>query len=103
MNSVNDTIVREKNQYIEKFGAAIDRLNVEIGNLDSKITSTGIEAKIKLAHEKHMSALRQKRDDARDRLAEITAASDDTWEHLKDRLESIWASMRNDPEQAKAH
>ncbi len=101
-DKVADNIASEKDRYVAKFQAEIDALNVEIGNLDSKITAVGIDANAKLAHEEQMNALRQKRDDARARLAEIQAAGDDTWEHLKDGLESMWTSMKGGFEKVKA-
>ena len=88
-----------KDQYVEKGQAEIDKWNAEIENLETKITA---DAKTKLEHEEHMNALRQKRDEAKAKLAEIQAAGDDTWEDLKDGLESIWTSIKDGFEKVKA-
>ena len=42
-----------------------------------------------------MTALRQKRDEAKAKLAEIQAAGDDTWEGLKDGLEHTWTAIKD--------
>jgi len=84
-----------KDQYVEKRQAEIDKWNTEIENLEAKITEFGADAKAKLEHEEHMVALRQKRDEAKAKLAEIQAAGDDTWEGLKDGLEHTWTSIKN--------
>ena len=88
-----------KDQYVEKGQAEIDKWNAEIENLEAKITA---DAKTKLEHEGHIAALRQKRDEAKAKLAEIQAAGDDTWEDLKDGLESIWTSIKDGFEKVKA-
>ena len=91
-----------KDQYVEKRQAEIDKWNAEIENLETKITAAGADAKAKLAHEEHMNALRQQRDQARAKLAEIQAAGDDKWEDLKDGLESVWTSIKDGFEKVKA-
>ena len=91
-----------KDQYVEKGQAEIDKWNAEIENLEAKITAAGVDAKAKLAHQEHIAALRQKRDEAKAKLAEIQAAGDDTWEGLKDGLESIWTSIKDGFEKVKS-
>ena len=88
-----------KDQYVEKGQAEIDKWNTEIENLEAKITA---DAKTKLEHEEHIAALRQKRDEAKAKLAEIQAAGDDTWEDLKDGLESVWTSIKDGFEKVKS-
>jgi chromosome segregation ATPase len=84
-----------KDQYVEKRQAEIDKWNAEIENLEAKITEVDADAKAKLEHEEHMAALRQKRDEAKAKLAEIQAAGDDTWEGLKDGLEHTWTAIKD--------
>ena len=83
-----------KDQFVEKHQAEIEKLNTELEDLQAKITEAGADAKAKLEHEEHMAALRQKRDEAKAKLAEIQAAGDDTWEGLKDGLEHTWISIK---------
>jgi predicted nucleic acid-binding Zn-ribbon protein len=84
-----------KEQYVEKRQAEIDKWNAELEDLEAKITAAGADAKAKLEHEEHINALRQKRDEAKAKLAEIQTAGDDTWEDLKDGAESIWTSIKD--------
>ena len=91
-----------KDQYVEKRQAEIDKWNTEIENLEAKITAAGADVKAKLEHEEHMNALRQQRDQARAKLAEIQAAGDDKWEDLKDGLESVWTSIKDGFEKVKS-
>ncbi|MDY0094157.1 MAG: hypothetical protein RBT80_15795 [Candidatus Vecturithrix sp.] len=84
-----------KEQYVEKRQAEIDKWNAELEDLEAKIKTAGADAKAKLEHEEHISALRQKRDEAKAKLAEIQAAGDDTWEDLKDGVEGIWANIKD--------
>jgi predicted nucleic acid-binding Zn-ribbon protein len=84
-----------KDQFVEKYQAEIEKLNAEIDDLQATIMEADADAKAKLEHEEHMAALRQKRDEAKAKLAEIQAAGDDTWEGLKDGLEHTWTSIKD--------
>ncbi|GAK56189.1 hypothetical protein U27_03151 [Candidatus Vecturithrix granuli] len=95
MKNTEDKIASAKEQYVEKRQAEIDKWNTELEDLEAKITAAGADAKAKLEHEEHISALRQKRDEAKAKLAEIQAAGDDTWEGLKDGVEGIWTSIKD--------
>ena len=101
-DKVEDKIVSAKDKYVEKREAEIDKWNAELEDLDAKITAAGVDAKAKLAHQEHIAALRQKRDTAKAKLAEIQAAGDDTWEDLKDGLESTWTSIKDGFEKVKS-
>jgi len=92
----------KKDKYVEKREAEIDKWNAELEDLDAKITAADADAKAKLEHKKHIDALRQKRDEAKAKLAEIQAARDDKWEDLKDGLESVWTSITDGFEKVKA-
>ena len=80
-----------KTEYIEKYQAEIERWNTEIDALEAKI----IEADAKSAHEEQINALRQHRDEAKAKLAEIQAAHEDKWEELKDGLEHTWEAIKD--------
>ena len=97
-----DKILSEKEKYIEKRAAEIDKWHDEIEDLDTKIMVADADAKAKLEHKEHLMSLRLKRDEARTRLAEIEAADDDRWEGLRDGLEDFWSSIKYNFEKAKA-
>jgi len=84
-----------KDQYVERHQAEIESLNAELKDLEAKITEAGADAKAKLEHEEHMGVLRQKRDEAKAKLAEIQAAGEDRWEDLKDGLEHTWTAIKD--------
>ena len=102
MKKVEGNIANAKDKYVEKREAEIDKWNAELEDLDAKIAVADADAKAKLEHKAHINALRQKRDEARVRLAEIKAARDDKWEDLKDGLESVWTSITDGYEKVKA-
>ncbi len=102
MESAEEKIVSEKDKYVEKRKAQIDRWNVELDDLENKITAASADAKAKIEHKAHIAALRLRRDEARDKLAEIEAAGDDRWENFKDGMESVWMSIKDDFEKVKA-
>ncbi|GAK53044.1 hypothetical protein U14_04303 [Candidatus Moduliflexus flocculans] len=80
-----------KAEYIEKYQTEIEKWNTEIDVLEAKI----IEADAKSAHEEQINALRQHRDEAKAKLAEIQAAHEDKWEELKDGLEHTWTTIKD--------
>ena len=101
-DKVEGNIANAKDKYIEKREAEIDKWNAELENLDTKIAAGDADAKAKLEHKAHIDALRQKRDEAKAKLAEIQAARDDKWEDLKDGMESIWTNVNDGFQKARA-
>ena len=102
MIKAEGNIASTKDKYVEKREAEIDKWNTELEELDAKITAAELDAKAKLEHTEHINALRQKRDEAKVRLAEIQAARDDKWEDLKDGMESVWTSITDGFEKVKS-
>ena len=101
-DKIEGKIANTKDKYVEKREAEIDKWNTELEDLDDKIMVTAQDAKAKLEHKEHINALRQKRDEAKVRLAEIKAARDNKWEDLKDGLESFRTSITDGFEKVKA-
>ena len=101
-DKAESNIASTKDKYVHKREAEIDKWNAVLEDLEAKIKAAGGDAKAKLAHEEHIRALRQKSDEAKVRLAEIQAAGNDTWEDLKDGLESVWTSITDGFEKVKA-
>ena len=106
MNSSEDKaenkINSAKGKYVEKQKAEIDKWNDDIEDLNARITSAGADNEAKLKHKANITALRQKRDEARAKLTEIEEADDDRWEGLKDGLENIWTNIKYGFERVKA-
>ncbi len=97
-----EKIESEKEKYVEKRKAQIDKWNVELDELDAKIAAADADNKAKLEHKEKIAALRGKRDEARERLAEIQSAGDDRWESLRDGMENIWTGIKNGFSDVKA-
>jgi hypothetical protein len=84
-----------KEQYVEKHQAEIDKWNAEIEKLEAQITEISAEADAKSSHAEQMTVLRQHRDEAKAKLAEIQAARDDRWEDLKEGMEHTWTAIKD--------
>lgn len=84
-----------KEHYVEKRQAEIDKWNAEIEGLEAKIKEVSDDAQAQSSHEEQMKALRQHRDEAKAKLAEIQSAHEDRWEDLKDGLEHTWTFMKD--------
>ena len=101
-DQAENKIKSEKDKYIEKQEAEIDKWNDEIEDLNARITAADADNEAKLEHKANIDALRQKRDEARSKLTEIEDADDDRWEGLKDGLENIWTNIKYGFERVKA-
>jgi uncharacterized protein YhaN len=101
-NSAENKIDYEKQKYVEKRKAQIDKWNDEIEDLNAKIAMADADAEAKLEHKAHVATLRQKRDEARAKLTEIEEADNDRWEDLKDGMENIWTNIKDGFEKVKA-
>lgn len=101
-DNAGNKIDNEKQKYVEKRKAQIEKWNDEIEDLDAKITVANADAKAKIEHKAHVAALRQQRDEARAKLTEIEEADNDRWEDLKDGMENIWTNIKDGFEKVKA-
>ena len=101
-DKVEGNTASEKDKYVEKREAEIEKWNADLEDLEAKITAAGADAKAKLEHKEHINALRQKRDEAKAKLAEINAAGNDRWEDLKEGLENVWTSITDGFEKVKS-
>jgi predicted nucleic acid-binding Zn-ribbon protein len=102
VDQAEEKMVSEKDKYVEKRREQIDKLNTELEDLETRISTADLESKAKLEHEKIIVDLRQKRNEARDKLAEIQAAGDNRWQEIKDGLEGVWTNIKYSIEKAKA-
>ncbi len=95
-------IESSKGKYIEHRTAEIFKWNAELKDLEAQIKAAKIDATAKLEHDHHVLDLRQKCDDAKKKLSEIQSSNNETWEDLKDGLESIWTNVNDGFQKAKA-
>jgi uncharacterized coiled-coil DUF342 family protein len=102
MENSENQATSAKDEYVGKRKAQIDKLNAEIEDLAAKAAQTDADSQARREHKEHVASLRQKRDEARDKLTEIEAAADDRWEDLKDGVENVWMSFKQGFEKVKA-
>jgi hypothetical protein len=101
-DNVEEKMASEKDKYVEKRARQIDKLNAELVELETDISMADLESKARREHEKTIADLRQQRDEAKVKLAEIQAAGDTKWEEVKDGLENVWTSIKHGVEKVKA-
>lgn len=81
--------------------AQIDEWNARIDQWEAKAKQA--KADTKITYERHLTELRQKRDDAQDKLGEIQAAGEQAWEDLKSSTEKAFADLKAGIERASSH
>ncbi|MCJ7685042.1 MAG: hypothetical protein MUO68_12185, partial [Desulfobacteraceae bacterium] len=82
-----------RDEYIKKLKADLDEWKADLDTLEA-------EAEIK--HEGHIKELRQKLEEAQQTLTKIHDGSEDTWEDLKQRAETVWNMYKNSFKKAKS-
>lgn len=82
-----------KESYQKKLQAELDQWSADIDKLKAKANKA--ESDIKLEYYEQVEALRVKQEEAKEKLSELKAASDDAWEDLKAGTESAWHALGN--------
>lgn len=85
-------IVDKRTEYVEKLSAQMVEWDAQIDRLKDKAESGLPE--IKYDYLIAINALQLKRDEAAEKLKNISAASDDEWEDLKAGTEQVWGEVR---------
>lgn len=83
----------EKELYQQKRQAQLDEWQSEVERLKAKASGASADAQLELNEQ--IRALESKIEEGRTRLAEMTDASEDAWESIKDGVESAWDSIRS--------
>ena len=89
-----------RDAYLEKAKAQLDEWNADLDKLEAK--SRGAKADAKIKYDEQLTALRQRRDKAKQKFAEIQSASEDAWESLKQGAEDAWNSLKEAVTKAKS-
>ncbi len=82
----------KRKAYQEKLDAQLKEWNTQISLLKAKADKTRAEAKIE--YYKIIDELQKKVDEAKPKLQELKAATDDAWEDLKSGAEKAWAEVK---------
>lgn len=79
--------------YRQKKQAQLDEWKAEFDKYKAKASGASADAQLKL--NKEIRLLEGKIEEAKSRLSEITNASEDAWDSVKDGVESAWDSMKS--------
>lgn len=83
----------EKEQYRQKMKAQFDELMAEVDKLRAKASGASADANLKLAQ--YVKDLEVRIDEGKAKLAELTDASEDRWDSVKEGFESVWRSLKS--------
>ncbi len=89
-----------KDEYAEKLKAQLSEWNIEIEKLQARAKEAYVDASVSI--ENHIEILREKRDNAQEKLEEIYKTGGTSWEHLKKGAENAWKELRDALEKAKS-
>lgn len=80
-----------KEAYKQKIEAELELAKAKLAELKAQANSSAADARIKYAEQ--LDELEQKIDATKAKLRELDEASEDTWERLKEGVESSWHAL----------
>ncbi len=83
--------MNDREVYIDKMKAKLDEWNADINKLQAK--ANGAEADMKQKYDQEIQHLKEQREEAADKLAELQKAGDGAWKDLKSGMEDAWNSL----------
>jgi uncharacterized coiled-coil DUF342 family protein len=83
--------MEDRKKYIDKMSAKLKEWDAEIQKLEAKADSA--KADVKARYSKQIVDLRNKKDEAQQKLNQLQQASEDAWEELKDGIEKSWGTL----------
>jgi len=90
-----------RDEYIAKLKAQLDEWNAQLEQLETKGQNAKAEAQSE--YEDQLAALRHRRDEAYQKLDELTQASGDAWEDLQQGCDKAFTALKEGVERAWAH
>ena len=90
----------KKELYKQKMQAQLHEWEAEVDTFKAK--ASGASANVQLELNKEINALKGKIEQGKTKLAEITDASEDAWESVKEDVDSAWDSLKSAISDAKA-
>jgi flagellar biosynthesis chaperone FliJ len=85
--------MNDKELYQQKMQARLDEWKAEVDKLKAK--GSGASADVQLDMNKQIRVLEGRIEDGKAKLSELTEASEDAWESIKEGVESAWGSLRS--------
>lgn len=89
-----------RDRYLEQFKAKLDEWNTEIDQLEKSARKAQADAKSR--YDKQLGELREMRDDAQKRFAEMQAASSEAWDAMAKGAEKAWGAWADAFDEARA-
>ncbi|WP_018123164.1 hypothetical protein [Desulfovibrio oxyclinae] len=77
-----------REEYVQKMKAKLDELNAEVSRLEAK--AKGAEADLRVKYDDEIKQLKERREEAKVKLAEFQQAGDSAWQDLKIGLQGAW-------------
>tara|TARA_R110001592_G_scaffold349243_1_gene644100 strand:+ start:286 stop:576 length:291 start_codon:yes stop_codon:yes gene_type:complete len=90
--------MNKKELYQQKIQAQLNEWKAEVDKLKANASGGSADAQLKL--KKQIEALHGKIGEGKAKLSEIADVSEDTWESVKDDLDSAWNSIRSSVSEA---
>lgn len=85
--------MNEKELYQQKKQAQMDQWSADVKKLKAKASEASADAQIEL--NKEIKTLEGKIKEGKTRLAELSSASEDAWNSIKDGMDAAWDSMKS--------
>ena len=91
----------KRDEYLEKFKAQLDQWNADLARLEAKAQEAQADARLR--YEAEIEELRQRREDARERMKELERASEDARDDFRKRAEKAWTELDEGFRKAWSH
>jgi hypothetical protein len=83
----------EKKLYQQRVEAKLDEWKAEVDMLKAKVSGASASAKLKLNQQ--VRDLEAKIDEGKAKVAELADASEESWDSVKEGIESAWGSLKS--------
>lgn len=84
--------MNDKELYAQKYQAQLDEWKADISKLKAK--AMGAKADAQLDMNKLVADLEEKVNVASSKLAELSASSEEAWDHVKKNVETTWDALK---------
>ena len=100
-DNTNASSKENRNEFIEKMKQRLDELDEKIDDL--KQEGDKLEGEAKKEYENRLHDLRERRREAKRKMGEVQAASEEKWQQLKDEAEHAWNALGNSFNYFRSH
>ncbi len=92
--------MNEKELYQQKHKAKLDEWQAEVEKFKAKVSGASADAQLQMKSQ--IESLQGKIEEGKAKLAELTDASEDAWESIRNGMDSAWESMKSAFSEASA-